>query len=552
MHCPFPPTMNPPSTLNRPSPPGGRPPAVEIAGIHKRFGPVHANKGVSLTVQAGSVHGIIGENGAGKSTLMSLLYGMQQPDAGTISIDGSPVRLQNARDAIRCGVGMVHQHFMLIDGFTVAENIVLGAEDGFLTGPAVRRARAQILALCGEFGLEIDPDARVSELPVGIQQRVEILKALYRGARILILDEPTAVLTPAETLQLAAVVEKLRLRGTTVLIITHKLKEVMAMTDRVTVMRHGAVVAERPTSGTSAQELAELMVGRTVPSLDAQAASAPAARRPRGEPEDAVPLRTECLGWRDERGVQRLRDVSLELRAGEILGVAGVSGNGQNELLLVLAGMLPPGSGSMRIRGAGGRERVVDPGNPASPREMRGLRVAHVPEDRHRMGIVLDFPAWEAGALGYLDDPVIRRGPFLSPRAMRGVCRGLMADFDVRPAQESLATSKFSGGNQQKLVLARELRQEPRVLLIGQPTRGVDIGAIELIHARLREMRDRGCAILIVSTELDEILALSDRIAVMSGGRITGALARPEATLNRLGELMGDHARPDETGRLAP
>lgn len=531
--------------MNNSSPSRERPPAVELRDIHKRFGDVHANKGVSLSIAAASVHGIIGENGAGKSTLMSLLYGSSQPDAGSISIDGQQVRLHGTRDAIRCGVGMVHQHFMLIGNFTVAENIVLGAEDGLLITPAIQRARAQLLSLCSEFGLEVDPDARVSDLPVGTQQRVEILKALYRGARILILDEPTAVLTPAETAQLMAVVEKLRQRGTTVVIITHKLKEIMSMTDRVTVLRQGAVVAELTTSQTTPQELAELMVGREVRHIDEHDGDARRKRRSTRGAQRRVPVRTEHLGWRDAQGIHRLQDISLDLHAGEILGIAGVSGNGQSELLLILAGMLPPGSGSFRIRGGSGAERLVDARHPSSPSEMRRLRVAHVPEDRHRMGTVLDFSAWEAGVLGYLDDPVVRKGPFLSPKAMRGICREMMANFDVRPPTETLESSKFSGGNQQKLVLAREFRHAPEVLLIGQPTRGVDIGAIELIYTRLREMRDRGCAVLIVSTELDEILALSDRVAVMSGGHITGILPRSEATLARLGELMGDHARPD-------
>jgi general nucleoside transport system ATP-binding protein len=507
-------------------------PAVELLGIHKRFGAVHANDDVTLRVQRGSVHGIVGENGAGKSTLMSILYGFYPADEGTIRIDGRDVQLGGTHDAIAHGVGMVHQHFMLVDRFTVLENVVLGAEQGVMLSHSLAQARRELQRLADEFGLAVDPDARVRDLPVGVLQRVEILKALFRGARILILDEPTGVLTPQETEALFRVLASLKARGVTVLLITHKLKEILAVTDRVTVMRAGRVVADRDTAGTSAVELAELMVGRKV-----QLEAAPLARS-RGE----VRLEAQGLGWRDAQGCARLQDVSLQLHAGEIVGVAGVSGNGQSELLAVLSGLAAPHEGSMRIALADGGSCDVDARHPVGPRALRALGVAHVPEDRHRLGLVLGFAAWESALLGYEDEPTVRRGPWLRRAPARQQCRQMMEEFDVRPRDESLLSSKFSGGNQQKLILAREFRRAPRVLLIGQPTRGVDIGAIEFIHRRIVALRDAGCAVLLVSTELDEILALADRIVVMCGGRITGTLARDETDERQLGCLMGQAA----------
>jgi ABC-type uncharacterized transport system ATPase subunit len=507
------------------------PPAVELRGIHKRFGEVQANRDVNLSVARGSIHGIVGENGAGKSTLMSILYGFHAADEGSIHIDGHAVRLASAQDAIAQGIGMVHQHFMLVDRFTVLENIVLGAERGFVLAGSLAHARREVERLAREFGLAVDPDAVVRDLPVGALQRVEILKALFRGARILILDEPTGVLTPQEASQLFRVLAELRGRGVTVLLITHKLKEILGITDRVTVMRAGAVVATRATRDTSEAELAELMVGRKVQ----MHAAAPS--RAVGE----LRLAAQGLTWRDAQGVVRLHDVSLELHAGQIVGVAGVSGNGQSELLAVLAGLSPVQAGSVRVAGLppAAPWRHIDARHPASPRELRALGLAHVPEDRHRLGLVLEFPAWESAALGYVDDAALRRGPLLDHPAMRTQCRQMMDEFDVRPRDEGLRSSKFSGGNQQKLILAREFRRAPRVLLIGQPTRGVDIGAIEFIHQRIVAMRDAGCAVLLVSTELDEILSLADRIVVMSAGRVAGVVPRGQADECRLGEMMG-------------
>ncbi len=510
-------------------------PAVRLVGIHKRFGAVLANRDVTFDVAGGSIHGLIGENGAGKSTLMGVLYGLHQPDAGRIEIAGRALALGSAHDAIAAGIGMVHQHFMLVDRFTVLENIVLGAEGGWQLDRSLARARREVLRLAQEFGLTVDPDARVRELPVGVLQRVEILKALYRGARVLILDEPTGVLTPQETEQLMRMLRSLKARGTTVLLITHKLKEVLAITDRVTVMRAGQVIATRNTAACSEAELAELMVGRQVRLGE--------AHRPiqRGEPV----LDVASLSWRDALGVARLDGIDLRLHAREIVGIAGVSGNGQSELLGLLGGLLPLQQGRLQIAGARELEPVhrFDAHHPADPHSLRALGVAHVPEDRHRLGLVLRFAAWESAALGYQDDPAIALGPrwagFMDHRLMRSRCRQMMEAFDVRPRDVELASAKFSGGNQQKLIIAREFERAPRVLLIGQPTRGVDIGAIETIHRAILALRDAGCAVLLVSTELDEILALADRIVVMCQGRITGEFERADADEARIGICMG-------------
>jgi general nucleoside transport system ATP-binding protein len=487
---------------------------------------VHANRAVDLTVAAGTVHGIVGENGAGKSTLVSILYGFYQADSGRIEIEGKPVAIRHSHDAIALGIGMVHQHFMLVDSFSALDNIMLGAEPSWSLTRSRREVRARLDTLMRETGLVVALDTPVSELPVGERQRLEILKALYRGARILILDEPTAVLTPHETEQLFVVLRGLRARGTTVLLITHKLKEIMALCDAVTVMRQGAVVLDTPIAQTSIDALAQAMVGRRV-HTGRDATQAP-------HPAGDVLLRAEHLSWRDALGVARLADVSLTLRAGEIVGVAGVSGNGQSELLDLLSGLRVPQSGRLTVG-----TQSFDPAHWLTPRHARDLRIAHVPEDRHKRGLVLPFPAWESAVLGYQDRARYNRRGFLRRDAMRDDCAQMMERYDVRPRAADLRSSKFSGGNQQKLVLAREAAPEPRVLLVGQPTRGVDIGAIEFIHGRLRAMRDAGGAVLVVSSELDEILALADRVIVMNAGRVAGELPIEQCDEATLGRLMG-------------
>ncbi len=507
--------------------------AVQMRHIDKRFGAVHANRDVHLTVAAGTVHGIVGENGAGKSTLMSILYGFYQADSGEIHIEGRPVRIAGSREAISLGIGMVHQHFMLVDTLSALDNVMLGAEPGWRLQPARALVRAKLRTLMDDTGMAVDLDKQVSELPVGERQRLEILKALYRGARILILDEPTAVLTPQETLSLFGTLRGLRDRGVTVLLITHKLKEIMALCDAVTVMRGGQVVLDSSIADTSIDGLAEAMVGRRVNLGRAAAGDESAAAKQPG----ATLLQAQGLGYTDALGVQRLADVSLQLRAGEIVGIAGVSGNGQSELLDVLAGLLVPAAGELQVGG-----RTFTPRHWIDSSQARDLRIAHVPEDRHRRGLVLPFSAWESAVLGYQGRARYSRRGWMRQRQMRDDCAAMMERYDVRPRNPLLRSSRFSGGNQQKLVLAREAFAHPtapQVLLVGQPTRGVDIGAIEFIHGRLRAMRDAGGAVLVVSSELDEILALSDRVIVMNGGRISGELPIDACSEGELGRLMG-------------
>jgi simple sugar transport system ATP-binding protein len=497
-------------------------PAIQLSAINKSFGEVHANKDVNLVVERGTIHGIVGENGAGKSTLMSILYGFYEADSGEIQVGGKPVAIRSPADAIHVGIGMVHQHFMLVEPLTVVENVMLGAEGGVLLRGGEAKVRAELARLSRDYGLEIDVNATVGDLSVGLQQRVEILKALYRGADILILDEPTAVLTPPEADALFELLRALKEQGKTVILITHKLREIMAITDRVSVMRRGEMVATVETTDTSPPELAELMVGRRV-----------LLRVEKGERTPGAPLlEVENLSVIDHRGVQRVANVSLTVRAGEIVGIAGVAGNGQSELLEALAGMRHPVVGTMRF---GGQEIRFSEHN---PHRMRQLGLLHVPEDRLRMGLVPAFQAFESAVLGFTDEPQLGRGPILDHDRMVADLAAKMEHYDVRPPAPRLKTSKFSGGNQQKIVLAREIERSPKVLLVGQPTRGVDIGAIEFIHRRLIALRDAGVGILLVSVELDEIMNLSDRILTMCGGHITGERKASETNEQDLGLLM--------------
>ncbi|HSV50881.1 MAG TPA: ABC transporter ATP-binding protein [Burkholderiaceae bacterium] len=510
--------MNAPHTIE----PKGA--AVRLSHIEKRFGAVHANRDVNLSVETGTIHGLVGENGAGKSTLMSILYGFYRADSGSIEVFGKAATIRNANEAIALDIGMVHQHFMLVDTLCALDNVMLGAEPHALLGRASAVVRARLAELMQATGLRVDLDALVQDLSVGDCQRLEILKALYRGARILILDEPTAVLTPQETEQLFEVLTTLRARGTTIVLITHKLKEVMRVCDRVTVMRAGQVVHECAIGQASIESLAQAMVGRKV-----QLGRTAAAAAHGGE----VLLRAEALNLRDTMGVMRLQDLDLDLHAGEIVGVAGVAGNGQSELLEILCGLHAPQEGTLTVAGA-----QFKAGRWLDPREARRLGLAHVPEDRHARALVMPFAAWESAVLGYEQSPAYSHRGWMLRRRMRQATAAMMERFDVRPRDPLLQSAKFSGGNQQKLVLARELGQAPRILLVGQPTRGVDIGAIEFIHGQLRAMRDAGCAVLVVSSELDEILALADRVLVMNQGRITGELPIDGCTETRLGVLM--------------
>jgi simple sugar transport system ATP-binding protein len=495
-------------------------PAIELIRIDKRFGAVHANKDVSLAIQPGSIHGIIGENGAGKSTLMSILFGFYQADKGEIRVKGAPVKIRSSSDAINLGIGMVHQHFMLVEPFSVLENVVLGAEGGALIGPALAKARAELTRLARDYELEVDPDAIVGELPVGLQQRVEILKALFKGAETLILDEPTGVLTPDEADHLFRILRTLKDQGKTVILITHKLREIMAITDRVSVMRRGELVATRETKQTNVEELAELMVGRHV-LLHVEKGEA--------TPGETV-LEVKNLTWKDRKGVPRVDNVSFTVRKGEIVGIAGVSGNGQSELLDVIAGIAKPTSGQVIFEGK-------DIGILGDPRHVREEGLAHVPEDRQHRGLIGSFEAAESAILGWHHMDTLGRGFRLDRAKVIARAKAEMEEFDVRPPDPFLKSSKFSGGNQQKLIIAREIKSNPDLLIVGQPTRGVDIGAIEYIHKRIIQLRDEGKAVLLVSVELDEIRSLSDRILVMFAGRVMGERG-PGATERELGLLM--------------
>ncbi|NOD89305.1 MULTISPECIES: ABC transporter ATP-binding protein [unclassified Ruegeria] len=498
-------------------------PAIELKGISKAFGPVQANKDISISVAPGTIHGIIGENGAGKSTLMSILYGFYKADKGEIWINGSKTDIPDSQAAIAAGIGMVFQHFKLVENFTVLENIVLGAEDGGLLAPSLSKARKELKDLEEEYELFVDPDKRIDEIGVGMQQRVEILKALYRKAEILILDEPTGVLTPAEADQLFRILDRLRAEGKTIIVITHKLREIMENTDTVSVMRRGQMTATVKTSETSPEELAELMVGRKVL---LQVDKVPA------KPGKPI-LEIEKLSVFDSTGVERVKGIDLTVRAGEIVGIAGVAGNGQSELLEVLGGMRP-GQGSIKLNG----QPLALSGAGSDGQARRAQHIAHVPEDRQREGLIMDFHAWENVAFGYHRDPAYKRGIFMDNAALRADTEAKIEKFDVRPPDPWLAAKSFSGGNQQKIVVAREIERNPDLLLVGQPTRGVDIGAIEFIHKQIVALRDQGKAILLVSVELEEIFSLSDRIAVMFDGHIMGERLPHETDEKELGLLM--------------
>ncbi|MDQ6711375.1 MAG: ABC transporter ATP-binding protein [Candidatus Dormibacteraeota bacterium] len=495
--------------------------AVEMRGITRQFPGVLANDHVDFELRPGEIHALVGENGAGKSTLMNILYGLIKPDSGQILVEGSPVVMNGPRDAIRHGIGMVHQHFMLIPVFTVHENVTLGREpvrSGGLYDD--RQARAEIRELTRAYGLALDPDARVADLPVGLQQRVEIVKVLFRGAKILILDEPTGVLTPQEAIDLFRVLRDLVKTGKTIIFISHKLREVLEISDRITVMRRGKVVGHLQTKETNEQAIARMMVGRDV-----------LLRVEKPVPKvGPVALRVENLTALSDQGIPALRGVTFDLHQGEILGIAGVEGNGQSELIEVLAGTRRASAGRILL----GDREITSLG----ARMTRNFGVGHIPEDRRGAGLVLNYSVADNMVLGRQRS--IRfswYGLILRLKAILAFARRLVTEFDIRTPSSATAARTLSGGNQQKIIVAREMSGKPRVLLAAQPTRGVDIGAIEFIHRRLVAQRDEGAAVLLVSAELDEIRSLSDRIAVIYEGRIV-SIEPAETPEERLGLLM--------------
>ena len=499
-------------------------PILQLTNINKSFGHVHANKDINLTINKGTIHGIIGENGAGKSTLMSIVYGLYQADSGTIKVNDNVIKLKSPRDSIENGIGMVHQHFMLVENFTVLENIVLGFEGEVVFGKNLEKAKIDLKNLCETYNLNVDLDSIISDLSVGFRQRVEILKSLYRGAEVFILDEPTGVLTPQEVDELFKILRSLKEEGKTIVLITHKLNEIMDLTSEVSVMRQGEVVGHTKTENTNREKLAEMMVGRSV------LLRINKSNTQRGD----VAFKVENLSVKDDLDVTRVKNVNLEIHAGEILGLAGVTGNGQTELLEALSGIRKVESGEIFLNG----EKISDSSALLNPRELKEKGLAHIPEDRQRMGLVTDFKAYENLIFGYHDQEPYSKSSIMRENKILDYSKRVMEEYDVRPRSPHLMTSNFSGGNQQKLILSRELNENPKVLLIGQPTRGVDIGAIEFIHQRLIDMRDKGAAILLVSVELEEVLSLSDRIVVMFDGNIVGERVNKDVTDRELGLLM--------------
>ena len=499
-------------------------PVIELESIYKSFGAVQANKNISLKINPGTIHGIVGENGAGKSTLMSILYGFYKADKGNIKIEGQKVSISDSQAAINKGIGMVFQHFKLVENFTVLENIILGAEDGNLISQSLKYARESLNALAKEYELNVDPDSLIDNINVGMQQRVEILKALYRKAKILILDEPTGVLTPAEAEHLFRILKNLKNEGKTIILITHKLKEIMSVTDTVSVMRQGEMTATLQTTKTNPEQLAELMVGRKV--------LLQINKKPPNIGRSA--LSCNALNYTDEKGVHRLKNISFHVNQGEILGIAGVAGNGQSELLEVLAG-IKKADGKITIAS----HNILLNSRDSNPLTRRNLGVSHVPEDRQKLGLVMDFYAWENMALGYHDGEQYNTNRFFMNNALlKTKTEDRIKKFDIRPNNKALQAKSFSGGNQQKIVLAREIEQNPDILIVGQPTRGVDIGAIEFIHKRIIQLRDAGKAVILISVELDEILSLSDRILVMFDGKIMGEKTTVDTNEKELGLLM--------------
>lgn len=493
---------------------------IEMKGITKVFPGTIANSDVNFDLLSGETHVLLGENGAGKTTLMNILYGLYQPEKGQIFVKGEEVKISNPNDAIKLGIGMVHQHFMLVHNFTVAENIVLGKETRKGLRLDVERAEKEVEELAKKYGFNISPKSVIQDMGVGQQQKVEILKALYRGAQVLILDEPTAVLTPSEIEELGVIIDNLKQEGKSVILITHKLKEVMSMSDRVTIIRRGKVIGTVKTKDTNIDKLAEMMVGRKV-QLKVEKADVKLG-------EEVLSI--ENLQANDNRGLPALRGVNLKIRRGEILGIAGVDGNGQKELVEVLTGLRKSVSGTIKLKGHDITGKTT--------REIMDLGVGHIPEDRQARGLILNYSLYENAILGSQHKEPFSNGIAINYKKVREYANKLIEEYDVRTPSDEVEAAALSGGNQQKFIVAREISKDPDLLIASQPTRGVDIGATEFIHKRLVGERNSGKAVLLVSFELDEIMSLSDRIAVMYDGKIVGILNREDANEQNIGVLM--------------
>ncbi|ANE47420.1 heme ABC transporter ATP-binding protein [Paenibacillus swuensis] len=504
-----------------------RAPVLELRGITKRFPGVVANDNISLTLNKGEIHALLGENGAGKSTLMSIVFGLYRQDEGEIFVNGNPSEIDNPNKAIELGIGMVHQHFKLVQPFTVTENIILGMEPKKGLNIDYKTASRKVKALSEQYGLKVNPDSRIEDITVGMQQRVEILKTLYRGADILIFDEPTAVLTPQEIEELLVIMRKLVQEGKSIILITHKLKEIMEISDSCTIIRRGKVVDTVKTAETTPKQLAEKMVGRNVSfSVDKTQATP-------GKPV----LTVNNLVCTNHQGINVLKELSLEVRRGEILGIAGVDGNGQSELIEALTGLRKIQGGSVHLNG----EEITD----QSPRHISESGLSHIPEDRHKHGLVLDFSVSENMVLEtYFHDKYNRNG-FLNYGEINKHAEKLVKDFDVRTPDIYTSARSLSGGNQQKAIIAREINKDPDLLIAAQPTRGLDVGAIEFVHKQLIAQRDKGKAVLLISFELDEIMNVSDRIAVIYEGQIVGVVLPHETNDQELGLLMAGSRREE-------
>ncbi len=492
---------------------------LELKNITKTFGSVTANDDVSIKVTKGTIHAIVGENGAGKSTIMRIAYGFYNADSGEILVDGNVVSIRNPHDAIALGIGMVHQHFMLVDTMTAAENIILGAETGSAANLDMDKANRDILALSNELRLGVKPDAYIEDMSVGQQQRVELLKALYRDAKLLILDEPTAVLSPQEVEEFFGILRRMKEQGTTIIIITHKLEEVLAISDEVTVMRDGRSVGNVKTSETTAKDLARMIVGRDV-LLRVDKTDA--------EPKNTV-LEVKNLSVSGKNG-PAVKGVSFTVRAGEIVGIAGIEGNGQTELIEALSGLAKTTGGNIEFDGRDVTNQ--------SARKLKELGIAHIPEDRHKRGLLLNSDLAENSILGVHYRPPVETAGFMNTAVINKRVAQIIENFDVRPPNPALPAKALSGGNQQKLIIGREFDLKPKLLLVSQPTRGVDIGAIEFIHRKLIELRDAGSAVLLVSAELEEVTALADRLLVIREGEIVAEVNPKTTSVEEIGLMM--------------